>query len=88
MSQRSIFLSVAMIWASFGLGSMPAAEIDAASKAADPKAIIPTASNDSAALDRLLADEVFGGLPAGTTLAPRTSDAIFLRRVYLDLVGG
>jgi len=40
----------------------------------------------SAEIDRRLAEEVFAK-HAGPMLAPRTSDEIFLRRVYLDLVG-
>ena len=40
----------------------------------------------SAEVDRRLADEVFARWP-GQPLAPRTKDEIFLRRVYLDLVG-
>ncbi len=41
----------------------------------------------AAKVDQLLAEEVLRDLPAGMTLARRTADEAFLRRIYLDLVG-
>jgi hypothetical protein len=53
----------------------------------------PTASTGAAHLeaaaeiDRRLAAELFTNFPPGQSLAPAAGDEIFLRRVYLDLVG-
>src|SRR5690242_14455372 len=55
-------------------GSLPAGRVIAKSDAAD------TARE----VDRLLAEEVF---KADTKLAPRTDDATYLRRVWLDIAG-
>ncbi len=44
----------------------------------------PSPTSIAERLDRVLAEEVYGKT---TELAPRTDDATFLRRVYLDLVG-
>lgn len=56
----------------------------AAERLASPSAATPAAA--AAEVDRLLSEEVF--VPAGNAnLAPRADDEIFLRRVYLDLVG-
>jgi hypothetical protein len=44
----------------------------------------PSADQTARAVDGLLAEEVF---TAETKLAPRVNDAIYLRRVWLDLVG-
>jgi hypothetical protein len=44
----------------------------------------PSAKQTARRVDRLLAEEVF---TAETKLAPRISDATFLRRVWLDIVG-
>jgi len=46
-----------------------------------------TAVEAAAEIDRRLAAELFTNLPAGQTLAPAAGDEIFLRRLYLDLVG-
>lgn len=41
----------------------------------------------AAEVDRLLAAELFGNMPGTATLARRAGDEVFLRRVYLDVVG-
>src|SRR5262245_16837062 len=45
------------------------------------------AADGAAEIDRRLAEEVFAKHAGGAALAPRTGDDIFLRRLYLDLVG-
>src|SRR5262245_53535323 len=44
----------------------------------------PTAADTAREVDRLLAEEV---LKTRTQLAPQVDDAMFLRRVWLDIVG-
>jgi hypothetical protein len=52
--------------------------------ASSPSQAKPSAQQTAQQVDRLLAEEVFSG---ETTLAPRVSDATFLRRAWLDIVG-
>ncbi len=60
-----------------------------ADDALGPSPAAGAATDEQVALeiDRLLADEVLKNLPAGQSLAAQAGDEIFLRRVYLDLVG-
>ena len=95
MSRRLCIFSAAIISACGVIGSLRAAENGTTSEskvrskdqstAAEAKAA--PAGRNSIELDRVLTEELFTKLPVGTTLAPPTSDAIFLRRAYLDLVG-
>jgi hypothetical protein len=47
-------------------------------------AVAPSSADTARRVDRLLADELF---KSDTKLAPRTNDATYLRRVWLDIVG-
>jgi Protein of unknown function (DUF1549)/Protein of unknown function (DUF1553) len=64
------------LWISFGLLIAVVAET--------PAVAAPSVRQTARQVDRLLAEEVFS---AETEVAPRISDATFLRRVWLDVVG-
>src|SRR5262245_45091529 len=81
MSRQSIVYWVAIVVAVFGLTCFPADAEEGGKPSPAPGADVSTA------LDSRLATEVFAGLPNNQTLAPSASDEIFLRRVFLDLVG-
>jgi hypothetical protein len=60
------------------VGTVPAAKSNEGPAAAETVA---------AQVDRLLAEELFGGANAQETVAKRVDDAVYLRRVSLDIVG-
>ncbi len=81
MPRRAILASLVILTLGFGHG----AEAIGADSSLPPE--VSTTANAAAEIDRRLADELFVGLQAGEQLAPRVSDEIVLRRLYLDLVG-
>lgn len=82
LARRSLHwpLAISLLW--IGARSLPASEKDVDAKRNEPSTVLV-----SAEIDRHLAEEVFGNLPTGQQLAPRVGDELFLRRVYLDVVG-